>query len=70
MICHRLSMDKTYTSHHNTVIGSYIRQARMKSGLAGREAIMLQGIDLNSNQGREMKEGFGSGGKKILLRAG
>lgn len=63
-------MDKTYTSHHNTVIGSYIRQARMKSGLEGREAIMLQGIDLNSNQGREMKESFGSGGKKILLRAG
>lgn len=63
-------MDKTYTSHHNTVIDSYIRQARMKSGLEGREAMVLQGIDLNSNQGREMKEGFGPGMEKILLRAG
>lgn len=63
-------MDKTYTSHHNTVIGSYIRQARMKSGLEGREAVVLQGIDLNSNQGREMKEGFGPGVEKILLGAG
>lgn len=63
-------MDKTYTSHHNTVMGSCIRQARMKSSLEGREAVMLQGRNLNSNQGREMKEGFGPGGEKIWLRAG
>lgn len=56
--------------HPITVIGSYMRQARMKSGLGGREAVMLQGIELNSNQGGEMKEGFGPGGEKILLRAG
>lgn len=64
MICHRLSMDKTFTSHHNTVIGSCIRQARMKSSLEGREAVMLQGRNLNSSQGREMKEDFGPGGEK------
>jgi len=63
-------MDKTYTSHHNTVIGTYIRQARTKSSLEAGEAVMLQGIDLNSNQGKEMKEGFGPGGEKILFRAG
>lgn len=57
-------MDKTFTSHHNTVIGSCIRQARMKSSLEGREAVMLQGRNLNSSQGREMKEDFGPGGEK------
>lgn len=63
-------MDKTYPSHHNTVIGSYFRQARMKGSLEGREAAMLQGIDFNSNQGREIKEGFGPGWGKFLPRAG